>query len=295
MPSVTIVGSGLAGLSSAYFLQKAGYDVKVISSSEKKGASRVFAGILYRFPGRWGKKSKFADEAYPMSRALIDEVEQKTGRKVILSTGVIKKFSPRLKRFEGVRVEGDNSYIDDAVTIDMNEYMDGLKDLIGREHFEDRVICNILHITGPKVIAAGFGVKELLNLEHLIYRKGQQYVGRKKVAGSEYGTHIGKGHVSFLEDDRICLGSTYEREFENEHLDKEFAEKEIRSRIEPWYESLDGIEDKQFVCDVRVGQNNTYLPYVDKLDDETFVYTGLGSRGLLYHAYFAKKLVELLV
>lgn len=282
--SCVVIGSGLAGLSSAYFLKKKGFKVTVISSSKRRGASQIFAGILYRYPGRWGKKSKFADDAYPMSKALIEEVEEKTGHKVIISTGVIKKFSKRLKKFPDVTMDGDDGLIKDGLTIDMQSYLEGLKDLIGRECFIDREISDLSEIEGLKVVACGYGAKDLLALDNLIYRKGQQYVGTKKVAHSDYGTWVGKGHVSFLGGDRVCLGSTYERTFDSDVIDKVYAEEEIRSRIEPWYESLEDVTDKEFVCGVRVGQADSYLPCIKKLDDETFVFVGLGSRGLLYHA-----------
>jgi len=292
--SCVVIGSGLSGLAVSYFLQKSGYKVTVISSSKHKGASQIFAGILYRYPGRWGKKSKFADEAFPMSRLLIDEVETKTHRKVVLSTGVIKKFSKRLKRFSDVKMDGDDGLIDDAITIDMEQYLEGLKDLIGRENFVEKEVKDLSEIEGLKVVCAGRGMKDLLPMENLIYRKGQQYIGKKKVASSRYGTLVGKGHVSFIGDDRICLGSTYEREFDDDHIDEEFAEAEIRSRIEPWYGSLDGIEEKEFVCGVRVGQSDSYLPFAGKVDDTTYVFTGLGSRGLLYHAYYGQILADLI-
>ncbi|MCH9621525.1 MAG: tRNA 5-methylaminomethyl-2-thiouridine biosynthesis bifunctional protein MnmC [Chlamydiia bacterium] len=292
--SCIVIGSGLAGLSVSYFLKKCGYEVKIISSSKKPGASNIFVGILYRYPGRWGKKSKFADEAFLMSRELIDEVEVKTKRKVIISTGVIKRFSKRLKRFSDVKMDGDDAYIDDAVTIDMFQYIEGLKDLIGRDCFIDREIDSLEDMKGIKVVAAGYGMKKLLPINKLIYRKGQQYMGQKKVAVSKYGTMVGKGHVSFLGGDKICLGSTYEREFESDVLDKEYAEAEIRSRIEPWYESLEDVKNKEFVCGVRVGQNDSYLPLVGKINEDTYVFTGLGSRGLLYHAYYGKILSDLI-
>lgn len=288
-----MIGSGLAGLSSAYYLKKAGFDVTVISSKDP-GASRIFAGILYRYPGRWGKKSKFADDAYPMSKALIEEVEAKTKKRVILSTGVVKKFSKRLKRFLDVEMDGDDGQIKDGLTVDMNAYLDGLKELIGKERFIEKEIESLSEIEGLKVVACGHGVKKLLNPENLIYRKGQQYVGQMAYGAQEYGTHVGKGHISFIGDGKVCLGSTYEREFDHLEIDKDYAEKEIRSRIEPWYGSLEDVKEKSFFSGVRVGRADSYLPWVDQIDDETFVFAGLGSRGLLYHAYYGQILADLI-
>jgi glycine/D-amino acid oxidase-like deaminating enzyme len=37
------------------------------------------------------------------------------------------------------------------------------------------------------------------------------------------------------------------------------------------------------------------LPIVAHLRDDIYIYTGLGSRGLIYHGVFAKKLSEMLL
>jgi glycine/D-amino acid oxidase-like deaminating enzyme len=290
--SCVVVGSGIAGLSAAHFLQKSGLNVTVYSSKKKLAASNIFIGILYRYPGRWGKKSKFADEAFVDAKELIDLVERETGRKVIVSSGVIKKFAPRLKKFPDIKMVDGDAYIDDALSIDMREYREGLKDIIGRDNFVEKEIHSLSEIEGLKVIACGHGVKELVPRSGLMYRKGQQYKGKKKSPESEYGSIVGRGHISFLEDDRICLGSTYETEFTDDGVDTDFAVREINKKIEPWHESLEDITEKEFVSGVRVGQDTTYLPLLEKIDDDTFIFTGLGSRGLLYHAYYGKILAD---
>lgn len=286
--SCIIIGAGISGLSIAYFLKKNGMDVKVYSSKNKRAASGIFTGILYRYPGRWGKKSKFADEAYEASMALINKVEEKTKREVIVSKGVIKKFAPRLKKYADVMMKDQDAYIEDAVTVDMQQYLEGLRELIGKEHFEEREVNDLKEIEGLKIVASGYGVKDLLNLDNLMYRKGQQYKGKKKIENPGYGSIVGRGHISFLGDDRICLGSTYETDFTSEEVDKDYAVREIRKKMEPWTESLEDVRDKEFVSGVRVGQDTTYLPLIKKIDCETYVFTGLGSRGLLYHAYYGK-------
>jgi glycine/D-amino acid oxidase-like deaminating enzyme len=43
---------------------------------------------------------------------------------------------------------------------------------------------------------------------------------------------------------------------------------------------------------LRVSVKGHYLPLVGPVTDKMWVFTGLGSRGLLYHALFASILVE---
>jgi glycine/D-amino acid oxidase-like deaminating enzyme len=286
--SCVVVGAGIAGLSVAYFLQKRGIKVTIYSSKEQKAASNIFTGILYRYPGRFPKKGKFADEGYQLSRELIETVEVQTGRKIVISSGVIKKFSLKLKKFPDVKIVDEDACIEDGVTISMEEYLEGLKDVIGREHFVEKQINFLEEISGIKIIAAGFGVKKLLGLPNFKYLKGQQLMGEKSHEKSSFGTVIGRGHISYLEGDTICLGSTYEKEFSNDQADEVLAETELLRKIEPWYGSLADIKNKRFASGIRVSQDTSYLPMVEKIDESTYVFTGLGSRGLLYHAYYGK-------
>lgn len=290
--SCVIIGAGIAGLSAAYHLQKEGYKVTVYSSKNKKAASHIFNGILYKYPGRWGRKSRYSDDAYEDAISLIKEVEEKTGEKVIVSTGVIKKFTPRLKKFPDVVIEGENGYIKEAVTIDMQSYTKGLKELIGNEHFIEEEIHSLDRFSGPVVVACGYGVKELLQEPDLIYRKGQQFRGKKAYAESAYGSIVARGHISFLPENKVCLGSTYEKEFSDEEVNKEFVEKEITKKISTWYD-VSSIKDKEFAGGVRVGQSDTYLPLVKNIGQHRYAFTALGSRGLLYHSYYGKMLAAM--
>ncbi len=290
--SCVVIGAGIAGLSAAYFLQQKGVVVTIYSSKEKRAASSIFTGILYRYPGRFAKKGAFADEGYKASRDLIALVETTTGRKVIISTGVIKKFSSRLKKFSDVMMVDGDALIEDGVTIDMREYLEGLKELIGKENFVEKNVYSLDEVKGLKILAAGFGMKNLLMMPGLKYLKGQQLMGEKVLEKSTYGTVIGRGHISYLEENKISLGSTYEAEFENDEVDEVLAEREILAKMEPWIGSLQGMTKKKFASGVRVGQETSYLPLIKKIDETTYVFTALGSRGLLYHAYYGKILAD---
>ncbi len=290
--SCVVIGAGLAGLSSAYFLQKKGFNVTVFHTPEKNTTSAIFVGILYRYPGRWGKKSAFADEGYAASKELILEVEKKTGRKVILSTGVIKKFATRLKKYPDVTMHNGDAHIDDGLTIDMREYLAGLKDLIGVENIVEKRIESLSEIDGKLIIAAGYGMKDLLVLQGLKYLKGQQYVGVKNVGEFSHGSLISRGHISFMGNDKVCFGSTYEATFTSDEVDEGVALAEIGEKIEPWYGTLSDVKEREFASGIRVGQETSYLPLLKQVDENTFIFTALGSRGLLYHAYYGKILAD---
>lgn len=290
--SCVVIGAGLAGLSSAYFLQKKGVKVTVFHTPEKKATSAIFVGILYQYPGRWGKKSDFAEVAYAASKELILEVEKKTGRKVILSSGVIKKFATRLKKYPDVTMHNGDAHIDDGLTIDMREYLAGLKELIGAQNIIEKKIENLSEVEGKVIIAAGYGGKDLFTLEGLKYSKGQQYVGKKNVGDFSHGSVVSRGHISFMGGDKVCFGSTYEAIFVDDEVDEMIALSDIQKKIEPWYGSLDDVKERKFASGIRVGQDTSYLPLLKQVDENTFIFTALGSRGLLYHAYYGKILAD---
>ena len=43
---------------------------------------------------------------------------------------------------------------------------------------------------------------------------------------------------------------------------------------------------------IRVCRRGDYLPYIEKISKRVYAITAMGSRGLLYHAYYGKQLAE---
>jgi glycine/D-amino acid oxidase-like deaminating enzyme len=106
---------------------------------------------------------------------------------------------------------------------------------------------------------------------------------------------IGKGYMVPAEDPRYCyLGSTYEKQDLTETPDLDIAIREILPRIASFYPEADKLKVVGCKAGVRVMRAGHYLPLICKLKPNLYAVTGMGSRGLLYHAFYGKLLKELL-
>lgn len=71
-----IVGQGLAGTLMAYFLEKAGQKIKVISQDQINAASKVAAGIINPITGRRYVKSWKVDHLIPFAKSTYQQMEK---------------------------------------------------------------------------------------------------------------------------------------------------------------------------------------------------------------------------
>ena len=129
------------------------------------------------------------------------------------------------------------------------------------------------------VIAAGAGIRNFPECAHLKinFVKGQVLTLDKILEQSISS----KRYFAVTSDPKQChLGSTYERDFMSEEPDLEKAV----SLLQP--------EEKVLGCraGIRVTNPAHYFPLLEQINRKTWALTAFGSRGLLYHAYFGKKI-----
>lgn len=86
----------------------------------------------------------------------------------------------------------------------------------------------------------------------------------------------------------VYLGSTYEHTWERETPCLETAKLLILRKIAQWFQLPQEIEVKDTFAGLRISGREKKYPIVDQIDRATWVITGFGSRGLLYHAYLGK-------
>lgn len=105
---------------------------------------------------------------------------------------------------------------------------------------------------------------------------------------------IGKGYIAKSSQGCI-LGSTYERAFSSEEPDRQRAEEEILPKIAAFYPEAKSWQIETCLAGVRLARRGHYFPIVRKLDERKWIFTALGSRGLLYHAFLGKMLASAVV
>jgi glycine/D-amino acid oxidase-like deaminating enzyme len=100
---------------------------------------------------------------------------------------------------------------------------------------------------------------------------------------------LGEGHITPTEDPHFCqVGSTYE------HTSQPTPQKalDLLKKVALFYPPAIDFEIVEVRAGVRIAPKVGYLPLIQKISAKTWVFTGLGSRGLLYHALLAKDLVD---
>ncbi len=294
---IAIVGAGLAGIGAAYFLVEEGAEVTLFDAEGiGAGASGVCSGLLHPYPGLKSRCSKEAMEGLKLTQQLIAlaEEEEKSPlacREGILRRAIQEEQRERLKSYEDVQqIDADLFWIKSGWTVSCLRYLQALASFLQKRgmHF---VIEKIEDIKTLKkfdriLFTCGYGIREFFPLP-VEFLKGQllSYTGNSPFPMS----FIAKGYITKTKEG-FEVGATYERNFSSILPCLETAELLLPIRKEIREGTLIGVKSA-----VRVCSKGHYLPIIQKISKDIFVFTGLGSRGLLYHALFGKKVAQMLL
>ncbi|MCB1136962.1 MAG: FAD-dependent oxidoreductase [Chlamydiia bacterium] len=97
------------------------------------------------------------------------------------------------------------------------------------------------------------------------------------------------GYVLQHRPDRCLVGSTFEHAFKDEAPNLELAKAEILPKIAAFLPDLGRAEVVGCTAGLRASTPN-HLPLAQKVGDKTWILTGLGSKGLLYHALLGSEI-----
>ncbi len=274
---IAIVGAGYAGLAAAWHLSH--HEVTVFEGGE--GASHVSTGLLHPAPGRSAKTTWKAQEG--MEAAL--ELLKIAGEDTFLQNGILRfAVDEEQRQIFG----GEKIWIKEGITVFSRNYLMGLKRACGKAKFVQQWVRDLKELSQFDRIVLTTGA-ETLSLASLPLKKtiGQCLVCRCEEPLTM--SLLGSGHITPTIEPGICLvGSTYE------HTEKPDRQKALAllTQVAKFYPQAKTFEVLEVLSGVRVTPNGTYRPILQKIDPKTWVFTGLGSRGLIYHALFAKKLCE---
>lgn len=311
---IAIVGGGFAGCALSFYLQSSGkaqvtlFDKKGIGS----GASGIAAGLLHPYVGEQVRRSALADEGMEATRYLLETAARNSEEPIADYSGIIRvaqslaqqrQLVEHTQNFSDITQIDENQFlIHSGITVQTNAYLNALWSVCEKwgATFEQREIHSLSEIEGydAVVAAAGSGIFDFKEFEgfRLNPVRGQIIVS-KKAEGAllPERSMVGKGYIAKgVKEEEISLGATYERGVRSDTPDLESALKELQPKIEALWPSLkiDLIEVK---AGVRISSVGHYFPVIGQVKDSLWVMTGLGSRGLLYHALFAKMLSQALL
>lgn len=309
---IAIIGAGFAGLSVAWhFLQKTNCTTTLF---EKKqiggGASGMATGLIHPYAGEQGRRSLFASEGIDAAKELFAVAEEKLGEKVILHTGILRHtqneaqqsmFSSHCQTYGDVEKRSAHRFlITSGMTIDCSYYLEGLwRALV--ERGVKLVVKEITDLSSLKsfdsiVVTAGAGSKlfpelQFLNMSAL---KGQVLkCCAPHTVDLPEASSICKGYVALSQDPKICyIGSTYQRGDFTDRPEPDLAKEELFPKIASFFPSVSDLKVVECKVGFRATRLGHYLPIATRVRGNIWALTAMGSRGLLYHGYFGKELVD---
>jgi glycine/D-amino acid oxidase-like deaminating enzyme len=279
-----VVGAGYAGLAVTWHLLQKQLDVTVFDGGE--GASHVSTGLLHPAPGRKAVPIWRAEEGMQATLELLEiaslelPVYERTGILRIAATDEQRK-----------NFGGETLWMPDGITVFSRRYLTGLKKACQKAKFQTQWIQDLAELDEFDLIVLTTGA-ETLRFFPLPLKKtiGQCLICRWPERLSM--SLLSQGHITPTEDPELCLvGSTYE------HTDQPDPKKalELLDKAALFYPPAKDFKIVEICSGVRIAPQIGYKPVVEKVGPKTWVFTGLGSRGLIYHALFAKSFSQQLL
>lgn len=305
---IAVAGAGLAGLGALWHLTQFPHIEAVLFDPQGigGGASGVSTGLLHPFPGKKALRSWSSREGMEKTFGLLAIAEKALGRPVFERSGIFRPaISDQQKRDFRLRAEEDEEafwredppglWIPGAATVYSRLYLEGLWKACAEKGavFRKEKI-ESLHLDDFDLLILALG-GDALGFEHcgnlpLKATKGQTLLCRwpEKLPCSL----VSEGHITPTEDPGFCqIGSTYEREFSSLEPvpEKALGLLEKAARFHPPARHFEVAEIR---AGVRISRPQGYRPICAKIAPKAWVFTGLGSRGLLYHAWIGNALAE---
>ncbi|MBB65267.1 MAG: hypothetical protein CMO81_09410 [Waddliaceae bacterium] len=315
-----IIGAGFSGLATAWYLLNQGIQVTLFEQTGLgSGASGHSAGLLHPFVGFQARLNPFGREGMEETKKLLHIANLHTDEEVFSSSGIlripcnpkqakhfkecaeiyedvhycneekIQEIAPGLQAREGVLIQS-------GIAVNPNAYLKGLfqasleRGLLYKkkkiESFAD------LEEFDGKVFCAGSGTKTIHGLEEqpIYINKGQIIeLVKPEVFTPPSVPVIGSGYLC-SQGKRLMLGSTYERNYSCKEANIEEAEKLLRPKAEQFYRKLGSAELRSVFAGLRASTGDQRLPIAEEIKKNTYLLSGFGSKGLLWHAVFAKNL-----
>ncbi|HEV8051199.1 MAG TPA: FAD-dependent oxidoreductase [Parachlamydiaceae bacterium] len=321
---IAILGAGFCGLAAAWFLtQKGNHDITIFDPRGiGKGASGVAAGLLHAYAGSQAKKNIRADEGLAATHRLLKVSETALNEPVIASTGLIRLAVSQKQKEDfaniaslypdvhwltveecqlklGIEEAHPGIFIDSAVVIDCEKYLQGLWKACTQSNvaFEKKAILSLSELKhfDKILVTMGAAVKSLpeLNALKVTPIKGQVLEMQWPPGMPPLRLPISsQAYVLMQNDEKKCIsGATYERNFQSEDPDLTTAVEEILPKLQTFLPAM----TSSLIVGCRAGVRASaprHQPLMQKIDEKSWVLTGMGSKGLLYHALYAEEMVS---
>lgn len=324
---IAILGAGLAGLSVGWHLLHESSGSVAVDLFDPQpigeGTSGIASGLLHTMTANRAKLSWQAELCLKKTHRLITAAGAYSNKPPVITKGLLHLalHSKQVEDFqiaaqqipdciwlEKEHLEQSIPYmtppyggllIQSALTLDMPCYLEGLLQAIlrlGGNWHQKKVTDPALFEQYDKVIIAmgaetlSFNILRQLPLSlvkgQLLELKWPPYLDPPTVA---IMSHM---HLVMRRDLRtFILGASFEREFSDGKKDEEKAKKLLLSKLSSLFPPLADAEVIRCESGLRVCPTS-HLPLIGRIDEKFWFYTGLCSKGLLFHGLLGEALAQ---
>ena len=328
---IIIAGAGLAGISSALWLSK-DYKVVLVDSSYPK-ASAIAAGMVNPFAGRRARPIWHADQALEDLNLFLEHAQASkfyTPSRILrpansysqafhyqyaadnypnhcawLNADVAKESYPYLNAHHGLLVTSGGfvdvpRLLNSALRTLETQGCTVRRGTSIQDWGESKDLAFVEFTSGERLeahtvlLALGSGYTNFPRLSKLnLHPVKGQIIQTSVPCGLELDHPIcGQGYIVPMKN-RLTLGTTYERGF-IDHQPTAEATKSIIGLTSNMIPAINSCHVVSATAAIRVGVPGQRLPMVGAIGARIWVFTGLGSKGLLYAPHIARNLPQYL-
>lgn len=324
---VAVIGAGFCGLAVLWHLLNADNKYEVTLFDENGiggGASGIAAGLLHPYVGASAKLNWKGKQGFEAARRLLTVSSEALGRSVfdenqgILRLALTEKQmhefqkSPALEDPHVSWLEPWQSqslakgctnasalWIRNGLSIFPDLYLQGLwKACVNKgARFEKRHISSLIELKEYSTIISTTGAltKHIVELEPLPIKvvKGQILELEWPACTPALPCSlISQAYIVMKPNSKSCIiGSTYEKNFSDAHPNLSVAKNEILPKALAMLPALQKAKIMNCYAGLRAVTPD-HLPLLKQIGSKEWVLTGMGSKGLLYHALMAQELVN---
>lgn len=311
--NIAIVGAGLAGLGALWHLLQ----IPDVSATlfdpvgPGGGASGVSTGLLHPFPGKHAYRSWRAEEGMKATFELLAIAQEMLGKPVAERSGIFRpalteeqrkdfaaQVAPDAEWWEENPISQATAapglFIPQGTTVYSRLYLEGLWKacLQKRAKLVKQSIGKLSELASFDAILLATGASTLSFPEcahlPLSVTKGQSLLCRwpERLPFAL----LSQGHITATEETTLCqIGSTYEHHYTSYDPDPQTA-LPLLEKVASFYPPARHFPVVEIRAGARISPKGTYKPLALQINPKTWVFTGLGSRGLLYHSLLGKEL-----
>lgn len=322
---IAIIGAGLSGLATAYYLlQSKPHEITIYDSKGLGGgASGIAAGLLYAYGGLHAKLNRLGREGMQETLHLVHLIEQELGQPIAHRKGLLRQAFNEENIYDYTRTAKQHPetfwlsaeecqqkiphlpyqpglFIPDCYTIDVKAYLTGLYKLCHKQGVQlvQTLITSLdqLEAYDMVIIAPGAQFTHFPEIKiPLTPLKGQMI----KVEWPEGIPPLPMSLSSLAyilmnpQDQTAIIGATFERHFISEEIDETFALQDLMPKAIAMFPPIAKAKVLSYQVGIRASAPD-YMPLIQNISPRCWVLTGMGSKGLLYHALYGKKLAGLI-